>query len=330
MAHFVPGQSRPVECPYASIHPLRLETDMPVPVVHHPDYSFPFPEKHRFPMEKFGLLADYARSRGLLSQHNGFRPAPCRQAWLTNTHCPDYLARFANNRLTPKETRQMNLPWSTGLVRRTFLAPSGTVLTAQLARQHGIACHLAGGTHHAHFSYAAGFCILNDLAIAANVLLRQPGIEQVLIFDCDVHQGDGTAALLGHEPRAFTCTIHCERNYPFQKQVSDLDVALPDAMGDADYLDVVSDTLDQALALSRPDIVLYDAGVDVFEDDPLGRLDISEKGIRARDHRVLSELKRRGIPVATVTGGGYDDDRMALARRHAIVLEEASRVFGPG
>ncbi|PXX91635.1 histone deacetylase [Marinobacter vulgaris] len=303
---------------------------MPIPLVHHPDYSFPFPERHRFPMEKFGLLADHMRSQGLLTAGNSYRPAPCRQAWLTQTHSPDYLARFAGNRLSARETRQMNLPWSPGLVRRTFLAPSGTVLTAQLALQHGVACHLAGGTHHAHFDYAAGFCILNDLAIAANVLLRQGGIKRVLIFDVDVHQGDGTAALLAVEPGAFTCSIHCERNFPFQKQVSDLDVALPDGMGDRDYLAVVSETLQKALELSRPDIVLYDAGVDVFQGDPLGKLNISEPGIRERDYQVLSELKRRGIPVATVIGGGYDDDRVKLARRHGIVVEEASRVFGSG
>lgn len=221
----------------------------------------------------------------------------------------------------------MNLPWSKGLVRRTFLAPSGTVLTAQLALQHGIACHLAGGTHHAHYDYAAGFCILNDLAIAANVLLQQEGIERVLIFDVDVHQGDGTAALLANEPNAFTCSIHCERNYPFEKKIGDLDVALPDGLEDGAYLEVVSETLHKALALSRPDIVLYDAGVDVFRNDPLGRLNISEQGIFERDFQVLSELKRRDIPVATVIGGGYDDDRVKLAKRHGIVVEAASRVF---
>lgn len=300
---------------------------MPVPVVHHPEYSFPFPDNHRFPMEKFGLLADYVRSKGLLTPENSFRPGPCRQAWLTQTHCPDYLARFSEDRLSAREKRQMNLPWSDGLVRRTFLAPSGTVLTAQLALKHGIACHLAGGTHHAHFDYASGFCILNDLAIAANVLLKQQGIERVLIFDCDVHQGDGTASLLADEPRAFTCSIHCDGNFPFQKQRSDLDVAVPAGMDDEAYLKVVADTLDQAIARSTPDIVLYDAGVDVFQGDPLGRLDISEDGIRQRDHLVLSELRRRAIPVATVIGGGYDDDRMKLARRHAIVLEEAVRVY---
>ena len=281
-------------------------------------------------MEKFGLLADYLRETDLLTTSNSFRPAPCRQAWLTSTHCPDYLARFARGKQSHKEQRQMNLPWSAGLVRRTFLAPSGTVLTAQLALQHGIACHLAGGTHHAHYDYASCFCILNDLAIAANVLLAQDAIQRVLIFDCDVHQGDGTAALLANTPGAFTCSIHCERNFPFEKQISDLDVALPDGMGDDDYLAVVMNTLQQALALSKPDIVLYDAGVDVFQGDPLGKLNVTETGIRERDFQVLSELKRRGIPVATVIGGGYDDDRKKLARRHGIAVEEACRVFGSG
>lgn len=301
---------------------------MTIPIVHHPDYSFPFPQKHRFPMEKFGLLAEYMRSTGLLTRSNSFRPAPCRQGWLTQTHCPDYLARFAQGRLTPQEQKQVNLPWSPGLVRRTFLAPSGTVLAAQLALKHGIACHLAGGTHHAHFDYASGFCILNDLAIAANVLLGQEGIKRVLVFDVDVHQGDGTAALLANTPGAFTCSIHCERNFPFEKQVSHLDVALPDGMGDEDYLAIVHETLQQALALSKPDIVLYDAGVDVYEGDPLGKLNISEQGIRQRDRLVLGELKRRGIPAATVIGGGYDDNRANLAKRHGIVAEEACSVFG--
>lgn len=301
---------------------------MAIPVVHHPDYSFPFPEKHRFPMEKFGLLAGYLRGRGVLQAGNSYRPGPCRQAWLTSTHSPDYLARFAGNGLTAREQRQMNLPWSKGLVRRTFLAPSGTVLTAQLALSQGIACHLAGGTHHAHFDHASGFCILNDLAITANVLLQQKGINRVLIFDCDVHQGDGTAALMAREPRAFTCSIHCERNFPFQKQTSDLDVALPAGMTDDDYLSEVETTLHRAVQACAPDIVLYDAGVDVFEGDPLGNLNVSERGIRQRDWLVLTELKRLGIPVATVIGGGYDDDRVELARRHAIVVEVAAQVFG--
>jgi len=202
------------------------------------------------------------------------------------------------------------------------------VLAAQLALKHGIACHLAGGTHHAHHDYASGFCILNDLAIAANVLARQDEGLSVLVFDCDVHQGDGTAALLRNQPRAFTCSIHCKQNFPFTKQTSDWDVELASGMADDEYLEVVEKTLTEAIRRSRPDIVLYDAGVDVFDGDPLGQLRVTEAGIRRRDNLVLTYLKQAGIPVATVIGGGYDDDRNALARRHAIVIEEAHRVFG--
>ncbi|MBS3805826.1 MAG: histone deacetylase [Oleiphilaceae bacterium] len=297
---------------------------MTLPLVYHPEYSFPFPEQHRFPMAKFGLLAGYLREQGLLTPENTFRPGRCRQHWLNQTHCPAYLERFETNTLSPTEQRRMNLPWSEGLRKRTLLAPSGTLLTAQLALHYGVACHLAGGTHHAHYDYASGFCILNDLAIAARVLLRQARVGRVLIFDCDVHQGDGTAALLSDEPHAFTCSIHCEKNFPFQKQRSDLDVGLPSGMADDDYLEVVQRTLSRLIAEQAPDIVLYDAGVDVFADDPLGHLKITEAGVRARDRLVLAELMGRGIPVATVIGGGYDDDRQRLARRHAIVIEEAA------
>lgn len=295
-------------------------------MVYHPDYSFPFPEGHRFPMAKFGLLAEYLKTAQLLKPENTFRPGRCRNAWLHQTHCPEYVARFINNTQTARELRRMNLPWSEGLAKRTLLAPSGTVLTTQLALHHGLACHLAGGTHHAHYDYASGFCILNDLAIAANVLLQQSEVKRVLIFDCDVHQGDGTAALLKREPNAFTCSIHCGSNFPFTKQLSDLDVALPNGLQDDDYLDVVSTTLKKVLRDFSPDIVLYDAGVDVFGGDPLGRLEVTEEGIRQRDRWVLSELVREGIPVATVIGGGYDDNREKLARRHAIVAEEAVRL----
>ena len=299
------------------------------PLVYHPDYSFPFPETHRFPMAKFGLLADYLREQSLLLPENSFRPGPCRSSWVQETHCPDYLHRFLTNQLTARELRRMNLPWSPGLVKRTMLAPSGTLLAAQLALHHGLACHLAGGTHHAHYDYASGFCILNDLAIAARVLLKQPDVKQLLIFDCDVHQGDGTAALLSAEPRAFTCSLHCGSNFPFTKQISDLDLALPDKLGDDDYLEQVDSCLRGLLHKLSPDIVLYDAGVDVFEGDPLGRLNITERGIAQRDRLVLSELLKRGIPVATVIGGGYDDDRRALARRHALVVEEAAKLWPP-
>ncbi len=277
-------------------------------------------------MEKFGLLADHLKGIGLLTSTNTYRPGPCKREWLELVHCPSYIDRFIHNQWTKSELRRLNLPWSEGLVKRSLISPAGTLLTAQLAMHSGIACHLAGGTHHAHFDYASGFCIFNDLAITAKVLLQSQAINRVLIFDCDVHQGDGTAALLAEEPQVFTCSIHCGKNFPFTKQLSDCDIELDDGIEDALYLSIVEDTLRQMISDFKPQIVLYDAGVDVYQHDPLGRANVSIMGIQQRDRFVLEYLKSQHIPVATVIGGGYDDNRQALAERHSIVVQEAARL----
>ena len=297
-----------------------------LPLITHPSYSYGFPPNHRFAMEKFQLLADYLRASGLLCDDNLFRPSRAKQRWLERVHCADYIQRFIDNRWSEREIKRCNLPWSPGLVERSLISPAGTVLAAQLALHTGIACHLAGGTHHAHYNYASGFCVFNDLAITAELLLEENGLERVLIFDCDVHQGDGTAVLLADEPRAITCSIHAGNNFPFTKSLSDVDVALDDGVGDDDYLAAVERTLLQLLDQYQPQLVLYDAGVDIYAGDPLGRLQVSEAGLRRRDRWVLQTLVERNIPVATVIGGGYDDDRQALARRHAIVVEEAAQI----
>lgn len=298
-----------------------------IPLITNPVYSYEFDHRHRFPMEKFGLLHRYLCERGIATAANIFRPGSAVRSVLELAHCSAYLDRFITNRQSRQEIRRMGLPWSEGLVRRTLVSPNGTLLAASLALQHGIACHLAGGTHHAHRDFAAGFCIVNDLAVASLALLHHDRARRVLIFDCDVHQGDGTARILEHEAGIFTCSIHCEKNFPVRKARSDLDVDLTKGMRDASYLKVVTDTLDQVITRFDPTLVLYDAGVDVYEGDPLGMLSVSEKAIRERDHHVLATCRQRDIPVATVIGGGYDDDRRALAKRHAIVVEEAAKVF---
>ncbi len=213
-------------------------------------------------------------------------------------------------------------------MHRTLISPNGTLLAASLALQYGIACHLAGGTHHAHYDFASGFCILNDLAIASRALIAQGKAERILIFDCDVHQGDGTASILADHPEIFTCSIHCEKNFPARKAKSDLDVELAVGLRDQDYLTVVENTLHTLLTEFKPSLVIYDAGVDVYEKDPLGLLNISLDGIRHREHLVLELCRQKAVPVVTVIGGGYDQDRMALARRHALVVEAAAAVYG--
>ncbi len=300
---------------------------MTIPLVTHPFYSYPFPGKHRFPMEKFDLLAKYCQEKGFLCGSNVFRPGKARKDLLETAHCSHYINRFINNQQSAKEQRRMGLPWSDGLVRRSLISPNGTFLSAQLALQYGIACHLAGGTHHAHFDFASGFCILNDLAITAKALLRQGKVKRVLIFDCDVHQGDGTASILADESDIFTCSIHCKKNFPVRKAQSDLDVELPPEISERDYLATVSETLTSLIAQQKPDLILYDAGVDIFTGDPLGLLSISNNGIREREESVLSLCKENNIPVATVIGGGYDDDRKALARRHGEIVRAAYTVY---
>lgn len=298
-----------------------------IPLVSNPAYSFHFDHHHRFPMEKFKLLYEYLEHKKIVREHNVFRPGRAKHTILNQAHCPDYLHRFIHNQQSKLEIRRMGLPWSEGLVRRTLISPNGTLLAASLALKYGVACHLAGGTHHAHYDFASGFCILNDLAITAKTLIAKEHVNKIVIFDCDVHQGDGTANMLADTPEAFTCSIHCEKNFPARKATSDLDIELEKGLCDQDYLTIVEKTLHQLIQEQRPQLILYDAGVDIFTDDPLGLLNISEDGIRARDNLVLSLCKRHNIPVATVIGGGYDDNRHALAKRHAMVVEEAFGLF---
>ncbi|MGS2717443.1 histone deacetylase family protein [Eionea flava] len=300
---------------------------MAIPLISHPAYSFPFPSKHRFPMDKFARLTDYLSHKTILTPSNLFRPGRSKDELLQQAHCPNYIDAFIHNRLDPKALRRMGLPWSEPLVKRTLISPNGTFLAAQLALKYGIACHLAGGTHHAHFDFASGFCIFNDLAITANALLLQGKVKKLLIFDCDVHQGDGTASILNNNDRAYTCSIHCEKNFPAKKATSNIDVALKPDTKDDQYVACVHDTLLQLIEEQQPELIIYDAGVDVYEHDPLGLLSITLQGIRQRDRAVLEMCKKHNIPVVTVIGGGYDDDCAALAQRHAIVTEEAYRIF---
>jgi acetoin utilization deacetylase AcuC-like enzyme len=210
-------------------------------------------------------------------------------------------------------------------VRRSWLAVGGTVLTARLALQHGLACHLAGGTHHAFPDYGSGFCIFNDVAIAARVLLAEGLVRQLLVVDLDVHQGDGTAAIFAGDPRVFTFSAHAASNFPLRKQCSDLDLPLADGLEDEAYLGAIGAVLPDLLEQVRPDLVLYNAGVDPHRGDRLGRLCLSDIGLLQRDRLVLEACLRRRIPVATVIGGGYDDLN-PLVERHGLVFRAASEM----
>ena len=296
-----------------------------LPLVYHPNYSFSLDPKHRFVMSKFANLFNEVKSMGLIGD-NLVQPQLGSPTPLELVHCEDYIWDLWRNQLNDKAMRRIGLPWSEQLMARTFTAPLGTLKTAELALEHGIACHLAGGTHHAHYDFGSGYCMVNDLAFTSTTLIQQGKVNYVQIFDLDVHQGDGTAAMLKHNPYVFTCSIHCEKNFPFRKHDRDLDIGLENHLEDAAYLNIVRETLTGLIEDLNPDLVLYDAGVDVWEQDTLGKLNISWQGLEKRDALVLTTCQSKGVPVATVIGGGYDKDHLRLAKRHAIVVKQAAQL----
>ena len=300
---------------------------MSLPIVYHPDYSAPLPPDHRFPMPKFRLLQELLLREGVIRPQQVHHPELPPLAWIESVHTPEYVRAYCEGSLEAKLQRRIGLPWSPELVQRTCRAVGGTILTAQLALRHGLACNTAGGTHHAFPGYGSGFCIFNDLAIAAQVLLQQGLVQRLLIVDLDVHQGDGTAWIFRSEPRVFTFSMHCEANFPATKQQSDLDVALPVGMEDEAYLQTLADHLPDLLAQVRPDLVLYDAGVDPHEEDLLGKLALSDQGLFRRDMQVLNTCLKQGYPVACVIGGGYGKDLNRLVYRHSLLHRAASEVY---
>ena len=306
---------------------FRREIPMPLPLIYHDDYSPAFPPEHRFPMDKFRLLRDHLVETGLTRDADLLRPALCPVDILALAHDPAYIERYMAGELAREDQRRLGLPWSEALARRTIRAVGGSLLAAEQALSHGLACHLAGGTHHAHYDHPAGFCIFNDLAVISRYLLESGRVSRVLIFDCDVHQGDGTARILDTTPEAVTVSLHCEKNFPARKAQSDWDIGLPMGMGDAAYLQVVDEALNYLLPLYQPDLVLYDAGVDVHQDDALGYLKLTDTGVAARDEAVMRHCLGRDIPVVGVIGGGYSKDRKVLARRHGILHHSAHKVW---
>lgn len=300
---------------------------MDLPIVYHPEYVAPLPDGHRFPMAKFRLLAETLIADGIVHRSQFYTPERPSEAWIELVHMPEYVRDYCEGTLEPKAQRRIGLPWSPALVNRTCIAVGGTILTARLALECGLACNTAGGTHHAFPSYGSGFCIFNDIAIAAQVLLSEGIVQKILIVDLDVHQGDGTAFIFQDELRVFTFSMHCGINFPGTKQKSDLDVPLPEGMEDDAYLQTLDNYLPDLLSETKPDLVFYDAGVDVHLGDRLGKLALSDRGLFCREMQVLSTCVSQGYPVACVIGGGYAEDMNALVYRHSMVHRVASDVY---
>ncbi len=295
---------------------------MPLQIVSHPDYDAGFPAGHRFPMGKYRHLMQQLEALGLTS---GLTAAePISPELLCLAHDPAYVAQVLACTVPALVEREIGFPVGERVSRRAQLAAGGTLLAARLALAHGIACNAAGGSHHARRGQGAGFCTFNDVAVAALALLAEGRAENVLVVDLDVHQGDGTAQILTDNPAVFTFSMHAEKNYPVRKVASCLDIGLPDGTGDYAYLEILAEAL-KGLSRRRPwDIVFYNAGVDPHRDDRLGRLALSDDGLRRRERLVLEHFRKAGVPVCGVIGGGYSSDVEALARRHAILFETAA------
>ncbi len=298
-----------------------------IPLIHSPSYQLELCSTHKVMGKKSTALYDAIRAKDWSKKFqtvtcNGVAPKD-----LTLAHNEHYIDRFVNNRLSPSEMKLINLPWSTQLLHRSLLTIAGTFETAKLALKTGVACHTAGGSHHAYRSFGYGFCVFNDLAYAALRLREEKLACRVLILDCDVHQGDGTIDICKDNPYIFTCSIHGGQYIGPKRMLGSLDVALPDGTSDAQYLSKVSDVIDVISNNFLPDIVIYDAGVDVHLNDRLGRLNITSDGIIARDQMVISFFQKRNIPIATVIGGGYNIDQNELINRHMLVFETVAKLY---
>ena len=273
----------------------------------HADHPFPLPEGHRYPLAKYARLRDRVVGEGIVSRADV--PAPVGWDVLRRVHDEDFLERMRTGALERRESRVLGLPWSPELVERARRGTRGTLRAARDALDgQGVGVMLGGGTHHAGRASARGYCLFNDLAVTTTELRREGRLRRVLVVDCDVHQGDGTAELLGPDPDAFTLSVQCERNYPFTRIPSDLDVELPTGTGDDLYLASLEQALGIALRDGRPEIVLYLAGADPWEGDGLGRLALTKAGLLARDELVLDAALDRGVPVVVTLAGGYPPD----------------------
>ena len=290
----------------------------PLPLFTHPDYAPPLPPGHAFPMSKYALLLPALAARGQGVQR--LDPALMPVEWLHAVHDAAYVDAVLAATVPPEIERRIGLPVTPAVARRTRLVAGGTYGAACHALANGWAANGAGGSHHAGPDGGAGYCVTNDLAIAANRLVAEGRVRCILIVDCDVHQGDGTARIMAGRSDIITLSIHAEKNFPVRKARSHLDIALPDGTGDSDYLAALEPALAALLARHRPELVLHQAGVDPHIDDRLGRLALTDAGLAAREALVARAVARAGAALAVTLGGGYARDPADVARRHALTL----------
>lgn len=278
-------------------------------------------------MSKYEVLPQQLLHEGTLVESNFFAPEPLAERWILRTHEADYWNRLKSLMLTPHEVRRTGFPLTHELVEREIRIANGTLMAAQYARQHGIAMNIAGGTHHAFTTRGEGFCLLNDIAIAANYLLEEQLANKILVVDLDVHQGNGTAQIFAQEKRVFTFSMHGANNYPLHKEQSDLDIGLKDFTTDDFYLKTLDVNLKALIDQLQPDFMFFQSGVDILDTDKLGRLSITREGCKARDRLVLQQARQNKIPLVVSMGGGYSPDFRDIIEAHANTYRLAQEIF---
>lgn len=291
------------------------------------NYVLPLPPNHRFPMSKYEVLPEQLLHEGTITASNLFSPKPLEEKWILRTHSHSYWKNLGSLSLTPKEVRRTGFPLTRELVEREVIIMNGTVQCTDYALQFGVAMNIAGGTHHAFTNKGEGFCLLNDIAIAANYLLDNTMAKQILVVDLDVHQGNGTAEIFKNEPRVFTFSMHGANNYPLLKESSDLNIGLPDFTEDKFYIKTLQSNLSNLLDHVQPDFIFFQSGVDVLATDKLGRLSLTREGCKARDRIVLQAAKENRIPLVASMGGGYSTDFKDIIEAHANTYRQAQEIF---
>ena len=290
-------------------------------------YAHPLPDNHRFPMEKYKLLPQQLIHEGTLQKDDFFSPRKLTEQEVLSIHSKSYWVRLAALDLSRQEERRSGFPLSEELVRRELTINGGTVQAAHYALDHGIAMNIAGGTHHAYADHAEGFCLLNDIAVAARYLIDKGLSNQILVIDLDVHQGNGTANIFQSESAVFTFSMHGEKNYPMHKEKSNLDIPLKDGTKDREYINLVKNEIPKIINKVKPDFIFFQSGVDVLESDKLGRLSLTIEGCRWRDEIVFENCSKFEIPIVAVMGGGYSEDINTIIEAHANTFRIASQIL---
>ncbi len=292
-----------------------------------PIYAHPLPENHRFPMLKYELLPEQLMYEGTATKDNFFEPIPISEEKILRAHTAEYWNKLKNLSLTKKEERKTGFPLSAKLIEREITIAGGTIQNTEFALKYGVSMNIAGGTHHAFTEHGEGFCLLNDIALGAYHLIDEYNFDKILVVDLDVHQGNGTAEIFENEKRVFTFSMHGEKNYPYKKEKSDLDIELKDGTDDKTYLKILKETLPKLIEEQEPQFIFFQSGVDILQTDKLGRLGMTLQGCRERDLFVFEKCKKNNIPVSVSMGGGYSPKIADIVEAHANTYRLAQEIY---